>query len=115
MKVYRLIVDFSSLFVFISCNIPMIANEISAFGNVHSTERLNLVHVSLPQGKSVPAHDHPGVDVYFTLIRGEVKTILDGSEEHHLTPGSVLSFPGEPTISIEALVDSEFFVYLVKR
>lgn len=93
----------------------MIANEISAFGNVHSTERLQLVHVSLPQGKSIPAHDHPDHDIYFTLIRGEVKTRLDDSEEHVLQPGSVLNFPGEATISIEALADSEFFVYLIAR
>lgn len=92
----------------------MIANEISAFGNVHSTERLHLVHVSLPQGKSIPAHDHPGVEVYFTLVKGEVKTTLDGAEEHILKPGSVLTFPGEATISIEALAESEFFVYLIK-
>lgn len=93
----------------------MIANEITAFGNVHSTERMQLVHVSLPQGKSIPSHDHPGADIFFTLIRGEVKTLLDEGEEHVLTPGGVLNFPGEAHIAIEALQDSEFFVYLINR
>lgn len=93
----------------------MIANEITALGNVHSTERMQLVHVSLPQGKAIPSHDHPGSDIFFTLIRGEVKTLLDGSEEHVLQPGTVLNFPGEAQISIEALQDSEFFVYLITR
>ena len=69
----------------------------------------------LPQGKVIPAHDHLDHEIYFTIVRGEVKTILDGVEEHRLSPGTVLSFPGEATISIEALVDSEFFVYLIKR
>ncbi|WP_299318378.1 cupin domain-containing protein [uncultured Porphyromonas sp.] len=93
----------------------MIATEIKDFGQVIKEEHFKLVHVNLPQGKVIPAHDHLDHEIYFTIVRGEVKTILDGVEEHHLSPGTVLSFPGEATISIEALVDSEFFVSLVKR
>lgn len=93
----------------------MVATEIKDFGQVVKSERIKLVHIDLPQGKSIPTHDHYDHDIYFTIVRGEVKTLIDGAEEHILTPGVVLSFPGEASISIEALVDSEFFVYLVKR
>ena len=95
----------------------MIATEIKDFGQVIKEEHFKLVHVNLPQGKVIPAHDNLDHDheIYFTSVRGEVKTLLDGVEEHRLSPGTVLSFPGEATISIEALVDSEFFVSLVKR
>jgi len=65
--------------------------------------------------KKVRPHDHIGQDVFFSVVKGEVITTLDGNETHTLTPGTLLRFPGEAMIGIEAIVDSEFYVYLINR
>ena len=79
----------------------MIGTEINEFGLVAEQEELMVVHVDLPQGKKVRPHDHVGQDVFFSVVK--------------LTPGTLLRFPGEAMIGIEALVDSEFYVYLINR
>ncbi|MBB6275451.1 cupin domain-containing protein [Porphyromonas circumdentaria] len=76
---------------------------------------LQLVHLQLAAGEKVPAHDHKGQEVFFTLVKGEVEVTLQGEEVHHLSVGQVLHFAGEATIGVEAKVDSEFFVYLIHR
>ena len=81
----------------------MIGTEINEFGLVAEQEELMVVHVDLPQGKKVRPHDHVGQDVFFSVVKGEVITTL------------LLRFPGEAMIGIEALVDSEFYVYLINR
>ena len=58
-------------------------------------------------------HDHQGQDIFFSVVKGQVKATLNNSEEHTLSPGTLLHFAGEAFIGIEALVDSEFFVYLI--
>ena len=72
----------------------MIGTEIKEFGLVAEQEELMVVHVDLPPSKNVRLHDH---------------------ETHTLTPGTLLRFPGEAMIGIEAIVDSEFYVYLINR
>ena len=93
----------------------MIGTEIKDFGLVAEQEELMVVPVDLPQGKKVRPHDHIGQDVFFSIVKGEVITTLDGNETHTLTPGTLLRFPGEAMIGIEAIVDSEFYVYLIIR
>ena len=93
----------------------MIGTEIKEFGLVAEQEELMVVHVDLPQGKKVRPHDHIGQDVFFSIVKGEVITTLDGNETHTLTPGTLLRFPGEAMIGIEAIVDSEFYLYLINR
>lgn len=93
----------------------MIGTELTAFGQLINNDELMLVHIDLKQGKTVPAHDHPGQEVFFTPVRGEVIVTLGGEEAHRLTPGKVLHFAGESTVGVEAVLDSEFFVYLVNR
>ena len=68
----------------------MIGTEIKEFGQVINNDKLMVVHV-----------------------KGQVKATLNNSEEHTLSPGTLLHFGGEAFIGIEALVDSEFFVYLI--
>ena len=93
----------------------MIGTEIKEFGHVLELEELSVVHVDLPQGKKVRPHDHIGQEILFCVVKGEVITTLDGIETHKLTPGVLLRFPGEAMIGIEAIVDSEFYVYLINR
>ena len=81
----------------------MLGQEISEFGHILSNDQLSVVHVDLPKGKKIAPHDH----------KGQVKATLNESEEHTLSPGTLLRFDGDVFIGIEALVDSEFFVYLI--
>ena len=91
----------------------MIGTEIKDFGHVINNDKLMVVHINLPQGKKIAPHNHPNQDIFFCLIKGKVKTTLNSTEEHILQPGTLLHFDGEAFIGIEALVDSEFFVYLI--
>ncbi|WP_025842592.1 cupin domain-containing protein [Porphyromonas gingivicanis] len=84
-------------------------------GMMLDNELLQLVHLRLAMGEKVPAHDHKGQEVFFTLIRGEVAVTLNESETHHLSVGQVLHFAGEAKVAVEALADSECFVYLIHR
>lgn len=93
----------------------MLGKELSAFGRLLDTPELMLVHIELDTDKTVPAHDHKGQEVFFTVVRGQVEVTLDGQEKHLLIPGKVLHFPGEASISARAIEPSEFFVYLINR
>ena len=86
----------------------MLGQEISEFGHILSNDQLSVVHVDLPKGKKIAPHD-----IFFSVVKGQVKATLNESEEHTLSPGTLLRFDGDVFIGIEALVDSEFFVYLI--
>ena len=93
----------------------MLGQTYTETGMLLKNEELQLVHIKLAQGESVPAHDHKGQEVFFTPIKGDIKVTLDGSEVHNLNAGTILRFAGEHTVSVEALSECEFFVYLVYR
>ena len=93
----------------------MLGQPLSELGQLVHDDQLMLVHLQLSAGKTIAPHDHVGQDVYFTPIRGEVQVTLDENETHRLTPGTVLRFPGEATVGVRAIADSEFFVYLIYR
>ena len=91
----------------------MKATIIKEFGKVESSA-LTLAHKEFLKGSCIPAHSHPGCDVFFTLVKGNMNIRIAG-EEYCLTPGAVLRFNGENTIEGSALEDSEVFIYLVKE
>lgn len=93
----------------------MIGQELTATGRLIDNKELMLVHIKLANAQSVPPHDHKGQEVYFTPIAGELEVTLGADETHLLTPGTVLHFPGEHTVSVYARCDSEFFVFLINR
>lgn len=93
----------------------MLGQTYTETGMLLKNEELQLVHIKLAQGESVPAHDHKGQEVFFTPIKGDIKVTLDGSEVHNLNAGVVLRFAGEHTVAVEAISECEFFVYLVYR
>ncbi|MDO4771179.1 cupin domain-containing protein [Porphyromonas sp.] len=93
----------------------MVGKELAEFGRLLDTPELMLVHIELDTDKTVPAHDHKGQEVFFTVVKGQVEVTLNGEEKHLLSPGKVLHFPGEASIAAKALEPSEFFVYLVNR
>ncbi len=84
-------------------------------GMLLNNELLQLVHLDLSAGEQVQPHDHKGQEVFFTLVRGEVELSLDEKEEHRLSAGEILYFPGEVRVGVRAIVDSEFVVYLINR
>lgn len=84
-------------------------------GRVFDSKEVTVVHTHLLEGQKIAAHEHPGQEVFFTLVKGEVEAYLNDNETHQLTPGEVLAFDGDLYISILALKDSDFFVYLVNK
>ena len=93
---------------------PM-GKEISTLGKVIDNKELMLVHLQLKSGEQVPSHDHKGREVYFTIVKGTVEVTLDDTEVHRISTGSVLHFPGEAHVSVNAIEESDFFVYLINR
>lgn len=92
-----------------------IGKEINTLGKVIDNKELMLVHLQLKSGEQVPSHDHKGQEVYFTIVKGTVEVTLDDTEVHHISTGTVLHFPGEAHVSVNAIEESDFFVYLINR
>ena len=92
-----------------------IGKEISTLGKVVDNKELMLVHLQLKSGEQVPSHDHKGQEVYFTIVKGTVEVTLDDTEVHRISTGTVLHFPGEAHVAVNAIEESDFFVYLINR
>jgi quercetin dioxygenase-like cupin family protein len=69
------------------------------------------VRLTLDEGDSVPAHSHPGRDIIFYLIEGEIELTL-GDETYQVTAGDVARFDGDQDIAPEALADSTALIIL---
>ena len=92
-----------------------IGKEINTLGKVIDNKELMLVHLQLKSGEQVPSHDHKGQEVYFTIVKGTVEVTLDDTEVHRISTGTVLHFPGEAHVAVNAIEGSDFFVYLINR
>ena len=92
-----------------------IGKEINTLGKVIDNKELMLVLLQLKSGEQVPSHDHKGQEVYFTIVKGTVEVTLDDTEVHRISTGTVLHFPGEAHVSVNAIEESDFFVYLINR
>ena len=92
-----------------------IGKEINTLGKVIDNKELMLVHLQLKSGEQVPSHDHKGQEVYFTIVKGTVEVTLNDTEVHSISTGTVLHFPGEAHVSVKAIEESDFFVYLINR
>lgn len=57
-------------------------------------------------------HNHSGKNILFTVVKGEVLVYLNESEQHHLTPGTVLQFDGENFINAKALKIRKYLLHL---
>ena len=92
-----------------------IGNKISDLGRVVDNKELMLVHLQLKSGEQISSHDHNGQEVYFTMVKGTVEVTLDDTEVHRISAGTVLHFPGEAHVGVNAIEESDFFVYLINR
>lgn len=93
----------------------MLGQELTKFGMVFHSDEVSVVHIHLNEGDTIPPHDHPKQEVFFTVVKGEVEVYLDEEETHLMAPGAVLNFKGERRISAKAKAETEIFVYLVER
>ena len=92
-----------------------IGKKICDLGKVVDNKELMLVHLQLKGGEQIPSHDHKGREVYFTIVKGTVEVTLDNTEVHRISTGTVLHFPGEAHVGVNAIEESDFFVYLINR
>jgi len=72
------------------------------------------VRLALDEGDAVPAHSHPGRDIVFHLVEGEIELTL-GDETHRVTAGDVARFGGDQDIAPRALADSTALIVLAAR
>ena len=84
-------------------------------GKVFKEKEFTLVKKVLASGEFIENHNHPGFTVLVTIVKGEIKVLLNEEEDREFEPGKVLKFGGDNFISIEAIKDSEFFVTLIKK
>lgn len=82
--------------------------------NVFPDAEPKTIRLSLDEGESVPEHDHPGRDIVFHLLDGEVRLHL-GEETLEATAGDVVRFSGDQAISPTALADSTALIVLARR
>lgn len=84
-------------------------------GKVFNEKEFILVKKVLAPGEIIEKHKHPGFTVLVTIVKGEIKVLLNDEEDREFEPGKVLKFDGENYISIYAVKASEFFVTLIKK
>lgn len=84
-------------------------------GKVFNEKEFTLVKKVLASGETIDKHNHPGFTVLITIVKGNIKVILNDDEDREFEPGKVLKFDGENFVEIEALERSEFFVTLIKK
>lgn len=88
--------------------IKPIGQEINTLGKVINNKELMLVHLHLKSGEQIPSHDHKGQEVFFTIVAGTVEVALDDTEIHRISTGTVLHFPGEARVGVNAIEESDF-------
>lgn len=90
----------------------MVGTQYSEAGLVRKLSSGQVVKKELKAGEHIARHNHPGMEIFFTVVKGAFEVLLDGSEQHVVRPGSSLHFHGDSTIEAVALEDSEAFVFL---
>lgn len=82
--------------------------------NVFPDEEPKTVRLTLAAGEEVAAHSHPGRDIVFHLLEGEIELQLD-DRTHEVTAGDVARFDGDREISPRAVDDSTALIVLSQR
>ena len=78
----------------------MLGKVITEHGQVVNNQDIMVVHLHLKEGETIPAHNHPGRQIFFTVVEGDVEVYLDEKETYPLVPKKVLDFDGEATLYI---------------
>lgn len=93
----------------------MVGTEKNELGLLFKGPNYIVVKKGGKAGEKVENHNHPEANVIITVVKGKVHVQLNQSEDHILTPGTVLEFNGDNYIQAELLEDSEFIVNLVTK
>jgi len=82
--------------------------------NVFPDSEPKTVRLTLSAGEEVASHSHPGRDIVFYLIEGQIELQL-GENTHEVTAGDIARFEGEEDISPRAVEDSTALIVLANR
>lgn len=66
-------------------------------------------------GDTVEKHNHPGYNIVFTVVNGQVQVVLNDVEEYFLVPGKVLQFDGDNYVKPTFIEDGAIVVTLVEK
>jgi len=69
---------------------------------------------TLPKGKEIPRHNHPGHTLLVTQTKGSSVFLFDGGKRQELRPGSILKADGSEYVAIKITDDSELVIVLVE-
>ena len=83
-------------------------------GKVFEGENYTVIRETLPKGKEIPRHNHPGHTLLVTQTKGSSVFLFDGGKRQELRPGSVLKADGSEYVAIKITDDSELVIVLMK-
>ena len=83
-------------------------------GKVFEGENYTVIRETLPKGKEIPRHHHPGHTLLVTQTKGRSVFLFDSGKRQELRQGSVLKADGSEYVAIKITDDSELVIVLVK-
>ena len=83
-------------------------------GKIFEGENYTVIRETLPKGKEIPRHNHPGHTLLVTQTKGRSVFLFDGGKRQELRQGSVLKADGSEYVAIKITDDSELVIVLVK-
>ncbi|WP_435066658.1 cupin domain-containing protein [Haloplanus sp. C73] len=82
--------------------------------NVFPDAEPKTIRLTLDAGEAVAPHTHPGREIVFYLVEGQVELRLD-DETHELAAGDVARFDGEREVAPRAIEASTALIVLAAR
>lgn len=79
---------------------------------LHTTERSQLVLMSIPSGEEIGEETHEGIDQVLAFVEGEGEAVIEG-ESVRVGPGSVVVVPGGTRHNFIAKGESSLKLYTV--
>ncbi|WP_254861582.1 cupin domain-containing protein [Halovivax gelatinilyticus] len=93
----------------------VVVDELEGTPHAHCfDEEPMTIRLTLAEGESVPAHQHPDRRIVLHLLSGELSVTL-GDDEHAVEAGEVVRFDGNQDVSPTAIEDSVGLLVLAKR
>ena len=84
-------------------------------GKIFEGENYTVIRETLPKGKEIPRHNHPGHTLLVTQTKGRSVFLFDSGKRQELRQGSVLKADGSEYVAIKITADSELVIVLVKN
>ncbi|WP_226042956.1 cupin domain-containing protein [Natrinema sp. DC36] len=88
--------------------------EATPHANVFPTEEPKTIRLKLAPDEAVKPHSHPGRDIVFHLLEGEIKLELAG-DTYDITAGDIARFDGDQDIAPHALEPSTALIVLAQQ